>query len=331
MNVSDFYDAFTENNFAMFSKELNNWSKGDCIEYAFLKVTEDFWNDEASNSEAYRVSYGLLNDVSDESWARKKKRVKQSPFLSRNPRVMSDTRPPFWSMGNVLPNFSCTDMRRVGGHGDGPKWVCNPHRLATMDQCLIYSFSSDEGHSFEEALAVLTEGNCEIHIFDPLLEDTSNSPSVHDHAWGLNTSYTKDFSRKIVERKESVTLYSFDKIRSLLGHENRTIHLLHFDCEGCEWYVHASCDRPAIDFCSPPSSRLSQREWMNSGARQILVESHSFPITNAYGPLVAAKYFSAFVENGYVLYSKEYTPGGHSTEWSYLKLSDEFWEDVRSM
>jgi hypothetical protein len=43
MNVSDFFDAFTENNFAMFSKETNMHGEGTGIEFGFVKLHPDFW------------------------------------------------------------------------------------------------------------------------------------------------------------------------------------------------------------------------------------------------------------------------------------------------
>jgi hypothetical protein len=43
MNVSDFFDAFTENDFAMFSKETNMHGEGTGIEFGFVKLHPDFW------------------------------------------------------------------------------------------------------------------------------------------------------------------------------------------------------------------------------------------------------------------------------------------------
>jgi hypothetical protein len=49
---------------------------------------------------------------------------------------------------------------------DGHKWVCDPHRLATKDDCLVYSFGSNGNFYFEQHLHSVAP-NCEIHVFDP--------------------------------------------------------------------------------------------------------------------------------------------------------------------
>jgi hypothetical protein len=43
MLVSDFYDAFRDNHFAMFSKEVNVYGGGNCIEFSYIKLHPDFW------------------------------------------------------------------------------------------------------------------------------------------------------------------------------------------------------------------------------------------------------------------------------------------------
>jgi hypothetical protein len=43
MKVSDFFDAFTDNNFAMFSKETNMFGGGIGVEFSYVKLHPDFW------------------------------------------------------------------------------------------------------------------------------------------------------------------------------------------------------------------------------------------------------------------------------------------------
>ena len=43
MLVSDFYDAFRDNHFAMFSKEVNVYGGENCIEFSYIKLHPDFW------------------------------------------------------------------------------------------------------------------------------------------------------------------------------------------------------------------------------------------------------------------------------------------------
>jgi Methyltransferase domain len=84
-----------------------------------------------------------------------------------------------WMTNNVDPFFSCPHVNRVGGRGDGPKWVCDPHRLVETNDCLIYSIGSAGHYEFEDGMiSVLKDNsktpidenwksNCEIHTFDP--------------------------------------------------------------------------------------------------------------------------------------------------------------------
>jgi hypothetical protein len=43
MEVAEYYDAFTANSFAMYSKEVNVHGGGDCIEFSYIKLHPDFW------------------------------------------------------------------------------------------------------------------------------------------------------------------------------------------------------------------------------------------------------------------------------------------------
>jgi hypothetical protein len=119
------------------------------------------------------------------------------------------------------------------GHGDGPKWICNPHRIReTRPDCLVYSIGSNGQYDFEEGMLqeLSTNGrSCEIHVFDfggyERPEDAARN--IHYHQWGLEGSEEKS----TIKRK----MMSFPDIVKALGHEERTIDILKIDCEGCEW------------------------------------------------------------------------------------------------
>jgi hypothetical protein len=127
------------------------------------------------------------------------------------------------------------------GHGDGPKWVCNPHRIGLREpprakDCLIYSIGSNGEYDFEEGLlqelGLTSKVSCEIHVFDfggyERPEDAAKN--IHYHQWGLQ-GVGASASKGKREMK------SFPDILKTLGHENRTIDILKIDCEGCEKYV----------------------------------------------------------------------------------------------
>ncbi|CAF3100695.1 unnamed protein product, partial [Rotaria sp. Silwood2] len=51
-------------------------------------------------------------------------------------------------LSNWEPNFHCSHARRIGKMGDGGKWVCDPYRLKSRLDCLIYSAGSKRDFSF---------------------------------------------------------------------------------------------------------------------------------------------------------------------------------------
>ena len=73
---------------------------------------------------AKRQSFGFFDDIDENSWKRMQQRV-ASRINHRRPgnplRGYFD--PALWYMSNFEPDFTCPHERRVGGLGDGPKWV----------------------------------------------------------------------------------------------------------------------------------------------------------------------------------------------------------------
>ena len=89
-------------------------------------------------------------------------------MLPRGEDPKNDNSIALWMFDNVDPMFTCPHARRVGGRGDGPKWVCDPHRLRKMPDCLVYSVGSAGNYIFEDGLYdIVGTKNCEIHVFDP--------------------------------------------------------------------------------------------------------------------------------------------------------------------
>jgi hypothetical protein len=153
-----------------------------------------------------------------------------------------------WYTENYYPLFTCPDQQRVGVGADGPKWLCDPWRLADNrhigqheigdkpnEKCLIYSVGCNGNYLFEDGLVeLLGAETCEIHVFDfssdySRIGDASGK-NIHFHRWGLKSSYS-DLLLNRCHNKKCVTL---QEAMEELGHVNRTIDVFKIDCEGCE-------------------------------------------------------------------------------------------------
>ncbi len=45
----NFFDAFLQNHFVMFSKEVNPWGGGECVEFSYIKLQSNFFKDATEN------------------------------------------------------------------------------------------------------------------------------------------------------------------------------------------------------------------------------------------------------------------------------------------
>jgi hypothetical protein len=318
---------------------------------------------------AYNHSFGYFQDISDSEWenfyiqpARKSNHYRYPQHHDRYTSNQSAS----WIFSNWDPFFTCPHVRKIGGLGGGPKWVCDIDRLQkvieqrqtanslnefwsppksfsgntlsktprnknTTSHCLVYSIGSNGNYIWEDALFDYLGNDCEIHIFDPDPFDRpgmATEKNMHFHQWGLGSSYslewmdrqtrpknTKKLGRKRGQLKRNKTYYSFQEIRKRLGHENSTIDLFKIDCEGCEWHTY--------------------KDWITADLRQILIETHELPTLHRekrtlFGMLPAisaSEVFDTFYNNGFALFFKEVNTMkgfGFSSEWSFLKLRDDF-------
>ena len=134
------------------------------------KVSTELLGKDTSFDLAYRESLGLFEHVDQIDWMLSKEQFHSDSIfmlpLGEDPK--SDGKTALWMFDNVDPMFACPHARRVGGRGDGPKWVCNPHRLRSVPDCLVYSVGSANNYMFEDGLNdIVGTGHCEIHVFDP--------------------------------------------------------------------------------------------------------------------------------------------------------------------
>jgi hypothetical protein len=108
------------------------------------------------------------------------------------------SRPQAWFQNNWEPSFTCLHERRIGGNGDGPKWVCDPHRI-DPDNCLVYSFGSNNEFSFEEAILRDISAKCEIHTFDPTIGPTPSSEcSLISLSWIPTSSWDQFGTQRLI-------------------------------------------------------------------------------------------------------------------------------------
>ena len=281
-------------------------------------------------------SFGFFDDIDSNTWQRHKKRAQSEAmyYVPKQPNFRFDHRA-WWLLFNVDPMFTCPNLRRVGGRGDGPKWTCDPHRLVQYSDCLIYSIGSKGVYKFEDGiLSILKENsiqgttqdttwfpNCEIHVFDPdpqyQRSGDAETKNIHYHPWGLKPS-NGTFRRGGFP--EYFEFLSFQEIQRRLGHEHRRIDIFKIDCEGCEYTTYQDWLQPDVFI------------------RQILIETHGIPTE-------PSRFFDRFLDMGFVPFSKEANshpnakPHGEYFEWAFLRLHPDFlngsssfvWKDIEDM
>jgi hypothetical protein len=273
-----------------------------------------------STALAAQQSFGFFNNIPNEGWKRMQEKARNTVQYRypMRPEIGYED-PIMWYLDNLQPDFTCPYIKRVGGHGDGPKWTCDPHRLREKKDCLIYSIGSEGNYNFEESMIKeLGDTHCEIHVFDPGPYARPGDPqrnNIHYHQWGLKSSYDEAYNAAISLNAlggAAPALLSFQDTLKMLGHEGRTIDVFKIDCEKCEW--------------------ANYRDWISHDIRQILIETHGVPSPISgnewyHRPMQVADYYDSFTENNFAMFSKEVNiyGGGNCLEFSYVKLHPDFW------
>ncbi|CAF1168987.1 unnamed protein product [Rotaria sordida] len=106
--------------------------------------------------------------------------------------------------------------------GDGGKWVCDPYRLKSRLDCLVYSVGSDGDFGFEVDMKK-TMPHCEIHTFDQNQYSCPNGICIfHQITFGngIHPPGSKNWTTIIQE----------------LNHTQRKIDILKIDIEGGEYF-----------------------------------------------------------------------------------------------
>ena len=176
----------------------------------------------SSASLAFRQSYGFFDDITDAHWKIAQhlhKRAFPNFFaaskLRKYANVASDRgkykklgRSSWWNGENFQQEFTCPHAQRIPStsEADGPKWVCDPHRLKKKD-CLIYSVGSNGNVDFERGIFEEI-GPCEIHTFDMVTYNKRNGNFAKAlegystfHPWGIGTEEQAEAYRRTKKRK----------------------------------------------------------------------------------------------------------------------------------
>ncbi len=190
---------------------------------------------------------------------------------------------------NWEPSYSCTTIARMGCPGDGGKWICDPQHYLEMNECIVYSFGSNNEFSFEESIHNFNP-ECKIYTFDPTVHNPTNKPKfVHYYPWGLAGN---DFAEK--------SLFTVRTIMKSLGH--RKISVLKVDCEGCEFESFNTHSFPVY----------------KGAINQILIEVHF----NG-NPRTVHSFFSFLSNRGYAIFNKEANiqySNGNAVEYALVHL-----------
>ena len=131
-----------------------------------------------STSLARDQSNGFFSDVSNENWKiAQEHHAALFPNYYQNLKAYSNGpddkgkgpeklgKSSHWNGENFQVEFICPLARRLppDSMADGPKWVCDPHRIKKQKDCLVYSVGSNGKVEFEKAVKEEIGEHCEIH------------------------------------------------------------------------------------------------------------------------------------------------------------------------
>jgi len=263
---------------------------------------------------AYDQSFGFFDDIPDTQW-KMFQEIHTNVFPNHYDNTLSiepvGSRAPAWYAENFQEEFHCAFAQRIpsDSHKDGPKWVCDPHRISKQKECLIYSVGCFGNTMFEEGVRRQIGEHCEVHTFDVVTHNERNGafqPKVeavgaHFHHWGLGSQVQAD-AYTANKNSGGTPMFTLKQTMNMLNHTGRVVDIFKIDCEGCEWDTYGEWLRNDID------------------VRQILVETHNVPMPQA------KNFFYALHDAGYVIFSKEANLlwQGKGIEYSFLKLSPKF-------
>lgn len=285
-----------------------------------LAAVEASPGEEDAYSLAKEQSFGYFTDITNDNW-----RIAQMHHASLFPNYHADltkysnspqdmgrydnlrkSNNHYWYGQNFQVEFICPLARRLppDSMADGPKWICDPHRLAKKKDCLVYSVGSNGKVEFEKAVKEEIGEHCEIHSFD-LKSYNRRNGHFKDALEGYSEFHNHGLGTEGQANRKPDVFKTLKQTMEELGHTGRTIDIFKIDCEWCEWFVWQDWLTPGIDM------------------RQILVETHNAPMPNA------RDFFFGLHDAGFVVFSKEanYENGAGGVEYGFVKLSTDFFID----
>jgi hypothetical protein len=217
-------------------------------EPASASSTTDTNGTNDNNQLAFQHSGGFFDDISDSDWRRLQKITNRTfpnhfrPDLQQYSNHPTKDKSNWWNAENFQEEFHCQFAERLpsDSNGDGPKWVCDPHRIVKQYEnktfakddkntgCLVYSVGSNGNVQFEKAVKDQISADCEVHTFDMRTRNRRNGNFKQAldgystfHNWGIGRSgpvkkggYLKAMGGNLKTLEETV---------KILGHEGRRI------------------------------------------------------------------------------------------------------------
>ena len=298
---------------------------------------------------ALRQSFGFFTDIPDAQWEMAQKLHAKTFPNHFHPKVLSleEMKSKFheghrWYSENFQEEFHCALAQRIPATSaaNGPKWVCDPHRIAKQEQCLVYSFGCFGNVAFERGVKDEIGHHCEIHTFDIVTFNEQNGDfqksleniGVHFHHWGLGT---KMQAAAYARTRQGPPLYTLAQTMAMLNHTGREIDIFKIDCEHCEWETYPQfldgvfLRQILVEVCTLSQLQLlyttaSKHFWPNPlvACRFVLcaIQTHLAPMPQA------KNFFYALHDAGYVIFSKEanYVWQARGAEFAFLKLHPDF-------
>lgn len=232
--------------------------------------------------------------------------------------------PPSLSYSHTIPrNWIICPLRvRVGGDGDGGKYMCGKSTVPKKN-CVVYSFGIRDDFTFDHDLA---ERGCDVHGFDPSpggLESKAKyevHPNAIYHSYGLG-SLDKTYQPTEVPfrwpgmdylRQSNTMTWQLKRIPTIMKENNHDkLTILKVDVEGTEWdtmmdIINTDWEELYIEIHFPPTEYRLSRTFFGGltieRAPNSQASHENRPALNVSGPIDRIGMLKALNEVGVLYY-----------------------------